>query len=87
MLLQRGPGQSLDAKTFPCILGPVDRCIGHLTEVGWPVQWCVGLGYRGRGWRAGAVPRSWRRCGASELCAGPAAVALLRVAAVADAGF
>ena len=29
--------------------------------------------------RAGAVPRSWRRCVASELCAGPAAVDLLRV--------
>ena len=56
MLLQRGPGQSLDAKTFPCILGPVDRYIGHLTEVGWPVQWSVGLGCRGQGWRAG-----WRR--------------------------
>ena len=29
--------------------------------------------------RAGAVPRSWRWRGASELCVGPAAVALLRV--------
>jgi len=29
--------------------------------------------------RAGAVPRSWCRCVASELCAGPAAVALLHV--------
>ena len=52
---------------------------GHNLTLGWPVQWSVGLGRRGRGWRAGAVPRSWRRCGASELCAEPAAVALLRV--------
>ena len=49
----------------PCSrhLGPVDRCIGHLTGVGWPVQWSVRLGRCG--WRAGAVPRSWRRRGAS----------------------
>ena len=54
---------------WPCSrrLGPVDRCIGHLTEVGWPVQWSVGLGCRGR---AGAVPRSWRRCGASGVRVG-----------------
>ena len=41
---------------WPCSrrLGPVDRCIGHLTEVGWPVQWSVGLGCRGRGWRRAA---------------------------------
>ena len=55
---------------WPCSrrLGPLDRRIGHLTEVGWPVQWSVGLGCRGRRtaflapvWGVGVVRGAGRR--------------------------
>jgi len=59
------PETVVSYEQFLCLNAPKRQALGHLTEVGWPVQWSVGLGRCGWGWWAGAVPRSWRRREAS----------------------